>query len=105
MTQPCGLAFLKELNIQPVATTTEQDTVLEILERHKGEWIGIQQLTNEISEAIGAPFTERKVGAMLKELRFIMRKLDATGKAQVLITPSILEAHLKNSEPSESSES
>jgi len=95
MTEPCGLDFLNKLRLQLTKIPSSREQVQEISEHHKGEWVGIQQLTEEISIQIGAPFTERKVGAILRNLGFTMRKLDASGKAQVLITPLTLETHLK----------
>jgi len=95
MKEPCDLSFLDILDIKPTVPVSEQDKLLQVLERHKGEWVSLQQLTTEISETIGASFAEKKVSSILKKLGFTLRKLDATGKVQVLITSSTLEAHLK----------
>lgn len=87
--EPCGLNFLKELNIKPV--TCEQEILLQVLQKHRGQWIGIQEQAKEIQGLLEAPFTERKTGAMLKKLGFTLRKFDASsGRAQVLIITSTL---------------
>lgn len=91
MASPCTPTFLSELNIRPAAPN-DRTTIVRILKRHEGQWAGIQGLAKEISEAVGAPFTERKVGAMVRELGFGQFKHGTGGKMQVLISPSVLNA-------------
>jgi hypothetical protein len=91
MTSPCTPAFLNELNIRPAAPN-DRATIVRILKRHEGQWVGIQNLAREISGALGAPFSERKTGAAVRELGFGQFKHDTKGRSQVLISPNVLNA-------------
>jgi len=91
MTSPCTLEFLNELKIRPAAPS-DRATIVGILKQHGGQWVGIQDLAREISEALGAPITERKAGAMVRDFGFDQFKRDAKGRSQVLISPNVLSA-------------
>lgn len=91
MTEPCTLEFLSELKIKP-AVTGDRSVIIGVLKRHEGKWAGISELAREFSEAVGAPFTERKAGAMVREFGFDQFKHGAKGRSQVLISPNVLNA-------------
>ena len=100
LTEPCDLRFVESLNIKRVSLS-EQDVIFRVLDRYKGDWVGISQLASDFEERFGTHFTPRKTGALLKKLGFTMRRYDNSGKAEALITPSLLDA-IKN-QSSESS--
>ncbi len=102
MTSPCTLEFLSELNIRPAAPS-DRATIAGVLRQHEGQWVGVQALAQEISEALDAQFTERKVGAMVRDLGFDQFKRDAGGRSQVLISPNVLSA-IQGPEDTEHSE-
>lgn len=91
MTEPCALKFLSELKIKP-AVTGDRSVIIGILKRHEGKWAGISELAREFSEAVGAPYTERKAGAMVRDFGFDQFKHDGKGRSQVLISPNVLSA-------------
>lgn len=91
MTAPCTLKFLNELKIKP-AVTGDRSVIIGVLKRHEGKWAGISELAREFSEAVGAPYTERKAGAMVRDFGFDQFKHDMKGRSQVLISPNVLNA-------------
>lgn len=91
MTSPCTLEFLNELKVKPT-TQGDRATIIKVLKRYEGKWMGIRELAQEFSEAVGAPYTGRKAGAMVRDFGFDQFKHDANGRSQVLISPNVLNA-------------